>query len=367
MAAPISARPDDRDLATALAALPRDAVIVSLPLDLEPSGAAVDERVLIHRRSQVGGFASIMPPLFPQLGNLLGQWPFDARGVAQLLGATHLVVPDAWLRRGADAAGREGVQRIAQVAGRSILALPPRAARLPSWRLRSPAAAAAGRWLTLSLYQTEPSAHLRGHEDLAAVWRAGARTLRVDARALLPGIVSPQDPIRIHVPAPDGPGRYELDVGFPAHPIEATLDVRSAVTSADEPIRAASVELAAGYRVPEAVRAAASFRVEVRIEAGPGPILLASSLVRLPDRRGETLVVYRFRSRAAVPASAATAQPGLSGDLLPGDAIEQTWDLAAPPTPGRYDLFVALAARGDPALLSMPWTELLSDLQVVAE
>jgi hypothetical protein len=367
MAAPIGARPEDRDLATALAALPGDAVIVSLPLDLEPSGAAVDERVLIHRRSQVGGFASIMPPLFPQLGNLLGQWPFDAQGVAQLLGATHLVVPDAWLRRGADAARREGVQRVASVAGRSVVALPPRASRPPSWRLHSPEAAATGRWLTLSLYQTEPSVHLRGHEDLAAVWRSGARTLRVDARALLPGIVGPRDPIRIHVPTPDAPGRYELGVALPALPIEATIDVREADTSADEPIRAASIELAAGYRAPDAVRAAGSFRVAVRIEAGPGPILLASSLERLPDRRGETLVVYRFRPRAAAPASAATAQPGLSGDLLPGEAIEQTWYLAAPPHPGRYDLVVALAARGDPGSLSMPWIELLSDLRVVPD
>jgi len=366
MGAPIAARPEDRDLATALATLPSDAVILSLPLDLEPSGAAVDERVLIHRRAQIGGFASIMPPLFPQLANLLGQWPFDGKGVAQVLGATHLVVPDAWLRRGGNAPTREGYQPITSVAGHSVVALASQPLRAPSLRLRAPPSAAAGRWLTLSVYQTEPSLRTRGHEYLGATWRSGGRTARVGALALLPGIVSPQDPILIHVPTPDSPGRFDLTVDFPPLPIEASIDIRDVQTTADEPIHEASIELAAGFVPPDAVRAKRSFRVAVQIEAGPGPILLASSLQRLPDRRGETLVVYRFRPRGRERASGAIAQPGLSGDLVPGEAIEQTWYLSAPPQPGRYDLLVRLAARGD-AAMPMPWIELISDLRVVAE
>ena len=366
MGAPITARPEDRDLATALRALPSDAVILPLPLDLEPSGAAVDERVLIHRRSQVGGFASIMPPLFPQVANQMGQWPFDGKEVAQVLGATHLVVPDAWLRRGGSVALREGYQPITSVAGRTVVSVPAHSLPVASLRFRAPATAAAGRWLTLSVSQTEPSLHTRGHEFLAAAWRSGGRQARVEALALLPGIVSPQDPILIHVPTPDAPGRYDLSVDFPSLPIEASIDVRDVQTSADRPIREASIELTAGYAPPDAVRAKLSFRVGVRIEAGPGPILLASSLERLPDRRGETLVVYRYRSRVAEPSSGAIAQPGLSGDLAPGEAIEQTWYLSAPPHPGRYDLLVRLAARGD-AAMPMPWIELMSDLRVVAD
>ncbi|TFG93509.1 MAG: hypothetical protein E4H11_08210 [Myxococcales bacterium] len=218
----------------------------------------------------------------------------------------------------------------------------------------------------MSVYQTEPTLHTRGHEVLAAAWRSGARKQRVDALALFPGIVSPRDPILIHVPAPDAPGPYELSVDFPALPIEAAIDVRDVATSVDEPIREASIELAAGYQAPDVVRAKRSFRVAVRIEAGPGPILLASSLVRLPDRRGETLVVYRFRPRTSEPASGAIAQPGLSGDLVPGEAIDQTWYLSAPPSPGSYDLVVMLAARGDPAM-PMPWIELMRDLRVVQD
>jgi hypothetical protein len=367
MASPVTVRPEDRALATALAELPSDAVILSLPLDLEPSGAAVDERVLIHRRRQVGGFASIMPPLFPQLANLLGQWPFDGRGVAQVVGATHLVVPDAWLRRGAEVAAREGYETLASVGGRSIVAVPAQPMRPTSLRLRVPALAAAGRWLTLSVYQAEPSLHYRGHEDLVATWRSGAQTLRVAARALLPGIVGPEDPILIHVPVPEAPGRYGLTVDFPLLPIDATIDVRDVGTSADETIPAASIELAAGYSAPDLVRAERSFRVAVRIEAGPGPILLASSLERLPDRRGETLVVYRFRPHAMKEPSRATAQPGLSGDLAPGESIDQTWYLSAPPNPGRYDLLLGLHARGDPVIGSMSWITLLEDLRVVAD
>jgi hypothetical protein len=218
----------------------------------------------------------------------------------------------------------------------------------------------------LSVYQTEPSLHSRGHEVLAAAWRSGERTLRVDALALFPGIVSPQAPILIHVPAPEAPGRYELGVDFPAFPIEATIAVRDVETSADEPIRDASIELAAGYRAPDALRVKGSFRVAVRIEAGPGPILLASSLVRLPDRLGETLVVYRFRPRTSESASGAIAQPGLSGDLVPGEAIEQTWYLSAPTHPGSYDLLVRLAARGGSGM-PMPWIELMRDLRVVQD
>ena len=52
MGAPISMRPEDRALADELAKLPASSVILSLPMDLEPSGAAVDQRVLVHRRAQ---------------------------------------------------------------------------------------------------------------------------------------------------------------------------------------------------------------------------------------------------------------------------------------------------------------------------
>jgi hypothetical protein len=366
MAAPISARPQDRELASALGGLPSDAVILSLPLDLEPPGAVVDERVLIHRRSQIGGFASIMPPLFPQLANLLGQWPFDGREVAPVVGATHLVVPDAWLRRGADAALREGYQPVTSVRGSTVFAVPPRSARSPSLQLRVPAVAAAGRWLTLSVYQSEPSVSYRGHEVLAAAWRSGSNSARVEALALAPGIVSAEDPLQIYVPAPEVPGRYRLSVDFPRLPIETGIDVLDLETTRDAPIREASIGLAANYAPPDAVRANRSFRVAVEIEAGPGPILLARSLERLPDRRGETLVVYRFRPLTPARASGAIAQRGLSGDLAPGEVIEQTWYLSAPPHPGRYDLLVRLVSRGD-SYMPMPWIELLTDLRVVAE
>lgn len=368
MGAPIALRPDDRELAEVLAELPASSVILSLPLDLEPTGAATDERVLIHRRPQIGGFASIMPPVFPQAANLLGQWPHDGAGVAQRLGATHLVVPDTWLRRDASAASRERFRPVASAAGRTIVSLPPLPPQRPEpeLRLRAPASAAAGRWLTLSLAPSEPSLGTRGHQELDARWRSGERESRVRALALFPGLASSRDPILIHVPTPAEPGRYRLSIRGSEPPIEASVDVRALPTTADAPIRAASVALAPGSAAPDRVRAGSSFRLGVRIEAAPGPILLASSRERLPDRRGETLVVYRYRPLGPGRAGGAVAQPGLSEDLAPGESLEQTWYLSAPPHPGRYELLVRLAARGD-AAMPMPWVALLPALQVVAD
>jgi hypothetical protein len=368
MASPIAARPGDRLLATRLAALPPDSVLLSLPMALNfQRGAAVDERVLIHRHAQIGGFASIVPEVFRRAERQLGQWPRGGLDIAHALGTTHVVVPDGWVHRHASEIEGRGYEVVASVAGRTILSLPTMESSEPTFRLRTPSLAAVDRWLTLSLHQTPPSFHPRGHQDLTATWRTPEASTRVRALAFFPGVVGPRDPILIHVPTPEASGRYRLNAAFPGFPIEATVDVRHHPTTFDTPIRHASITLAAGYQVPDALRAGAAFRVDVDLAAVAGPILLAVSRHGLPHRRGETEMVYQFRPRGRSPFSSRLLQrTTLSGDLAPGDRIQQTWYPVTPAEPGTYDLFVRLRAH-EVATIPMPWIRLLSDLQVVAE
>src|SRR5262249_26903326 len=165
-------------------------------------------------------------------------------------------------------------------------------------------------------------------------------------------------------PTPAVPGRYALDLDLLTLHVEGLVDVRDRATTADAPIDDASIALAPGYEPPHPVRANSLFRVSVEIEGRSGPLLLASSRRRLPDRQGETLVVYEYRAREAdAPAPVSLARPGLSVDLAPGEAVEQDWYLRTPGEPGSYDLLVRLAARGIPTA-SMPWRLLIPGLRV---
>jgi hypothetical protein len=368
MASPISARPRDLALATQLAALPPDSVILPLPLALGPElGAPVDERVLIHRHAQIGGFASIVPPVFPQTWNRLASWPQAGLEFAHALGTTHIVVPNRWVERNRATIEDKGYERIASAGGRTTFAMPHVETPDSSLWLRAPSTAATGRWLTLALYRTVPRFEPRGHAELPAVWRTGEREHRVPALAFFPGVVGPRDPILIHVPTPGIPGLSRVSVDFPGFPIDAKVELRPQPTSFDVQISGVSIALAESYPVPAAVRAQAAFRVDVDLVAEAGPILLASSRHPLPERRGETVVTYRYRSRESKTRTTRLgARTALPGDLVPGDRAAQTWYLRTPVAPGTYDLLVSLRATGVPGN-PMPWVTLLSGLQVVAE
>jgi hypothetical protein len=367
MASPIFLRPQDRELATELGRLPPESAILSLPLQLNHrGGSAVDERVLIHRRAQIGGFASIVPEVFWNAQRALGQWPEGGHAMAQALGATHLVVPEGWVRRQRVAVDRHGYRVVATVAGHSIVAMPPREEVEPAFELRVPSVAAEDRWLTLSLFQSAPSFHPRGHQELSATWRGPDRETRVPALALFPGVAGPTDPILIHVPTPAGAGRTRLLVDLPLHPIETTVELGRHLTSFDAPIRDASISLASGSRLPASVRADSAFGLEVELEASAGPILLATSIQGLPDRRGATSLAYQFRGGGQTLTARPRQQAVLAGDLAPGDRIRQRWYLMAPRRPGRYDLFVRLTVMGAETN-PMPWVRLVTGLRVVPE
>ena len=367
MAAPIHERPADLALARALAELPRNAVILSLPIDLEPSGAAVDERVLIHRRAQVGGFASLIPPVFRNAASELGQWPATGHEIVSTLGVSHVVAPEAWVL-GRDAVlEAAGYRMLSRRGGRAIVAtLPLRAARdAPVRRLLLPPAAAAGRWLTLAVFESPPRFHRRGHRVLDAVWRtADGSTIEVEAFALLPGVVSRHQPIRVHVPTPRVPGPARLEMASELVSLSAEVDIVERPTSFDAAIGPVAVTLAESFTLPVSVRAGAAFPVDVEIRAAAAPLLLASSREALPFRRGETLVLARYGP--APGGSIVHATAGLSADLVPGTPLAQRWYLAAPALGGSYDLevsFLALGTTTPPA----PWVKLLSGLRVDAD
>ncbi len=368
MGAPIAERPGDLALATRLAELPRDAVILSLPLALSDRfGAAVDERVLIHRRRQIGGFASIVPRVFVHAAYALGSWPREGNDVALALGATHVVAPEGF-GRDADALEREGIRALATLSGRTLFALSaPPAAEAPH-RALVPAAAATGRWLSLALFRAAARFDAQGYRELVAEWRArdGARDAVV-AFAFADSVVGPRDPIRVHVPTPLRPGAYQLRVDFPGFPIEAEVEVSDRPTSFDSPVQEIAVRLPEPGAAPGRVRAGAALPLEVEIEARPGPILLATSRHRLPPRRGETFFAYGFRGRdGSVTARRALERSALAADLLPGAPRRERWYLQTPLEPGRYDLLVALGAIGGPREAPR-WRVLLRDLEVASD
>jgi hypothetical protein len=368
MVAPIALRPPDRSLAAELGRLPASAVILSLPMDLEPSGAAVDERVLVHRRAQVGGFASIVAEPFRHAMRRLGQWPYDGTEAARALGATHVVVPARWLGPHGAAIAERGYEVVANIAGRAVLSLPPAALEAPALRVEVPTAAAAGRWLALSLSPTQWRFDPREHRSLAARWTGSAGVVEVTAHAFSPGITGPDAPIQVHVPTPGSTGLYGLRVDHPAAPIEGVVEIRESATSLDAPVRDVAISLATGYRAPASVRAGKPFRVDVALAVGPAaPILLATSLCDLPERCGETVVSYRFQRLDPPWGLVAETAPrtALSRDLVPGEGHEQTWYLRSPPVPGRYALSARLGARGSEA--HSPWTQLLDALEVTLD
>lgn len=366
MASPIGMRPKDRDLASELARLPASSVILSLPMDLEPSGAAVDERVLVHRRAQIAGFASIIAEPFRQARLALGQWPYDATEAVRALRATHVVVPSRWLDRHAAAIEGHGYEVVAIVADRAILSLSPAPVDVPAFRIDVPTLAAADRWLTLSISPTSPLFDARGHRTLAAQWRSPTGLTEVSAHAFVPGIVGPNQPIRIHVPTPPSTGPHELIVDYPGSPVEAAVDIRVHPTSLDAAVDDVSISLATGYRVPETVRAGDPFRVDVELDVGDdAPILLATSRRDLPERCGEIVVEYQYRMRGIVGSGETPPRTALSRDLGPGDEHEQTWYLQTPTLPGRFAVFARMRAQGSHG--HMPWTELIGDLEVIRD
>ena len=375
MAAPIAQRAADLALAEALAELPAASAILSLPMQPGPLGAGVDERVLISRRAQIGGFASVIPPAFLQAALRLGQWPRAGHEIALALGATHLVVPDRWVRGQLGELEERGYRQRRTVAGGTIFELQGQIPTQPGFQLRVPGAAAAGRWLTLALVKTGWQFHRPGHLRLDARWRASGlegSEHPVEALALFPGVVGPGAPIRIHVPTPKVPGTYNLFVPFPGRPIDTPIEVGSGATTFDLPIADASIKLAPEYRVPARVRAYTAFHVEVDVTARQGPILLATSRHNLPARRGETVAAYRFwpsgslRSprRRPVFGRVLTART-LDADLAPGEQARQIWDLMTPP-PGRYDLDVRLISMGSTDS-PMAWTSLILGLEVALD
>jgi hypothetical protein len=366
MGTPIALRPEDRALADELAKLPAASVILPLPMDLEPSRAAVDERVLVHRRAQIGGFASIIAEPFRHARLSLGQWPTQGTEAARALGATHLVVPARWLDRHAAAIDGQGYAVVATVAGHAILAMPPDPGAVRSLRFDVPTLAAADRWLSLSVASTAPGFDARGHRRLAARWTSPAGVTEVAAHAFIPGIGGPDQPVRVQVPTPVSTGPHELVVDYPGGPIEARVAVRATPTSLDAAVRDVSIALAKGYRVPASVRAGEPFRVGVELRVGDAaPILLATSRCDLPERCGETTVAYQYRGGGMLVSAEMPARLALSRDLAPGEASEQAWYLLAPPWPGRFAVFARLGARGSEA--RMPWTELIGELTVVRD
>ncbi|MBW2267770.1 MAG: hypothetical protein JRH16_04265 [Deltaproteobacteria bacterium] len=367
MGAPIRERPADLALARALAELPRDAVILPLPVDLDPSGAAVDERVLIHRRAQIGGFASLIPPVFRSAISELGQWPSAGHEIIATLGVTHVVAPDAWVVDRSDELERHGYRLVTRRGGHAIVAAPTAAPAhsATSTRLLVPPAAAAGRWLTLAIFEDPARFHRRGHQVLTATWHAsdGAAT-DVEALAILPGVVSRHRPIRLHVPTPEAPGLARLEIASELVSVSKEVSIEARPTSFDAPIGPIDVTLAADFAQPASVRASAAFPVDVELSAAGGPILLASSREALPFRRGETLVLARYRP--ARGNSGIFATPGLSADLVPGTGLSLRWHLATPAVSGIYDLEVSFLAHGAPTLPA-PWVRLISGLHVVAD
>jgi hypothetical protein len=344
MAAPIDQRPQDLALAKQLSDLPSDAVILPLPLDPEPSGAAVDEWVLVHRRAQIGGFASIVPEPFRRAMVRLGQWPSQGHEAAHALGATHLVVPTHWL------GGAGDLDVLSRVQQRAIIrvnptAPPPNAKTAYSERV--PATADLNHWMTLALFPDRPQLDLRGHFSVPARWSAPGPT--VTAHAFFPGIADPEQPVRIWVPTPSVPAHYTLEVDYPGHALRASVDVRESPTSANSPLR--DVRLTLTIPPARPVRVGEAFPIGVEIRTGEvTPILLATSRQTFPERRGEVVAAIEYRMRSPKPGLVASvevpARMTLARDLGPGEVESVRWDLRAPPLAGEYTAFARLRARG---------------------
>jgi hypothetical protein len=369
MATPIAERTEERRLAERLAALPADASVLSLPLRLNHrGGSAVDERVLLHRRRQVGGFASIVPVGFWRATRTLGQWPFDGHAVVQALGATHLVVPASWIDPHAETVARAGYRRIERVHGRVILEVPPPDPPELEFRVHAPGFGASDAWLTLALQPTAQHFFSRGHDRVAATWRPRkGEEQRTTAHVFYPGVASRDAPILVHVPTPREPGAYALEVLVmePPVPVFATLRLRDVPTSRDAP---PGVVLAlARNQEPVRARLGQPFGVDVELAVEDGPVLLASSTVALPDRAGETELEYRFTTlRGVLGGATSTARTALPHDLAPGDRVHTRWYLMAPPIPGIFDVEIRLVPANTPHD-PPPWQPFLAGVEILAE
>jgi hypothetical protein len=367
MANPIATRGEEQALTQALAKLPADANILSLPMELGLPGAAVDERVLVHRRRQIGGFASVVPRAFLQAALALGQWPASGLEIGGALGTTHVVVPRDWLERHRESALASGHASVVETSDHAVLSFPRLENPPDALRLEAPGSAASGRWLTLALFSAAHRFEPRGHQRVAATWRQGDEVSHVEATFFYPGVVGPHAPTLVHVPTPSAPGAYGLHL--PGADLHGTLqvEVESQPTSFDFPIADADVELAPDYRVPAFIRASGAFEIDVKLRARSGPILLASSRHLLPERQGETQVLIQYRSRAGERLTQRLPERrSLTHDLAPGDEASLRWTVRTPRQPGTYDLYVRLIATG----LSerpMPWRPLLRGVEVALD
>jgi hypothetical protein len=363
MVPPIEARPADLQLAAELARLPEDAVILSLPMNLEPWSAAVDERVLVHRRRQIAAFASVIPEPFRYARLALGQWPYAGADAAQALKATYAVAPIAWVERARTLLEREGYREIATAGGRVVLALPSGQA-VDHLEVAVPPVAAADRWLTLSVTSSTPRFDARGHRTLEARWEAAGEVTTAEAHAFVPGLGSAGPPVRIHVPTPHEPGRYTLTIEAKEVRVRAQVDVHPLATSLDAPIDDVTVSLAGDFALPAFVRAGEPARIDVEIAAGPeAPVLLASSRCDLPERCGEVAVEYRYTLPNRMQATATTPPRSvLSRDLVPGERRREGVYLRMPPIEGRVALDIRLRAIGREAQTG--WSRLFDRIEV---
>lgn len=351
-AKPIAARPHDLAFARALdEKLPKDAVLIQLPFDGNLP-TFVDERVLVHRRPQVSGQASVIPVLWEGL-RYFGQWPAsDVRGL-RALGATHVVAPkravdEPSMKQALD----DGGWRLAFESGdKQVYEVPPAPAATAAAADRGVEVvevaprAVAGRWTTLSRFVPDVKPSLRGFLTGRAVWTAAdGATTDVDVRGIVPGITGLVDPQRFHVPTPEQPGRYALRVDADGFVAERTVEVVAAKSTADAPIVAGTVVGAATGLVR--VRARHPYTLPARATAGEGPVWLATSTRDVPDRQGETILVYQYRG--ATPQQPISAMPfqglhALHRDLFPGESDDVVLTLVAPP-PGTWELWARLEA-----------------------
>ena len=371
MVSPASERPGASAIGAALARLPESAVILPLPMNLDPSGAAVDEWVLLHGRSQISGFASVVPQAYRYARRSLGQWPHFGLTAARSLGATHLVIPVEVSDRESAVITRAGYTRIERVAGYEILRMPAEVAKTPGAPVvEVPKWAAAGRWLTLGVTRDEPGFRPVSYASFEAHWNRrdeSEKRSTVEAFAFIPGIGGAESPVRIHVPAPPHTGRYTLSIAcgdLCGGDVRAEVEVRSLATTLDTEVTGVAIELQPELPSLSRVRGGEPFIAVVRLSStAEAPLLLASSRCDFPERCGEVVVEYRMRRRDGM--SMRAEMPGglaLRSDLVPGASRKESWFLTAPPYPGRYSVFARLRSRG--LLATSDWTQLHSDLLV---
>lgn len=361
---PIYERPREIEIARRVAALPADAAIVELPYEgvhVTPS----DEWVLIHRRKQVGGQASVIPVLHDGF-RALGNWPDADVRAFHALRVTHLVVPKRWMddpatRAKADAIGYRVVDAIHD---RAIVAVPPPLPASPAPVVVEAAdRAAAGRWLTIARFDPAVTASLRGFHRGRAVWTKedGSEEETVKVWGFVPGITGLDDPARWHVPVPAQPGRWRVRAEVDGAVEERVVEVVAQPTTFDAPITQGSI--VAANPGPVTARARFSLLVPVRVTAGPGPAWLATSIEDVPDRRGEAVLLYQWRNPGGKPGAPATAWPfwgyhALDRDLWPGESDDVVWAVPVPAQPGRYELWARLDAFEKPGN-AMPFVKVL--------